>query len=55
MAKYYDIVRFYRKEGKRPRVMERGLTLKQVREHCNREDTRKAGVWFDGYSETGNY
>ena len=55
MTKYYDIVRFYRKEGKRPRVMETGLTLKQAQAHCNDPKTKKEGVWYDGYSEHGNY
>ena len=53
--KYYDIVRFYRNTNKSPRVQERGLTLAQAQEHCNREDTKKGGVWFDGYSEANNY
>lgn len=52
---YYDIVRFYRKEGKRPRVMQEGLTLRQARAHCSDPTTRKEGVYFDGYSAHGNY
>jgi len=49
--KTYKIIRFYRKEGKSPLVIEEGLTLEQAQAHCKREDTRKAGVWFDGYEE----
>lgn len=52
---YYDIVRFYRDINKRPRIIERGLTLKQAQAHCIDPKTRKEGVWFDGYSLAGNY
>lgn len=48
---YYKIVRFYQDIRKNSRVIDTGLTLKQAQEHCKREDTHKAGVWFDGYSE----
>jgi hypothetical protein len=47
----YNIVRFYRKEGKASKIVKRGLTLEQAQEHCNRPDTRKEGVWFDGYNK----
>ena len=45
----YKIIRF-RFEGK-SRVIKRGLTLEEAQAHCGREDTRKEGVWFDGYGE----
>lgn len=48
----YTIVRYYAKEGKRPRVIRKGVTLEEAREHCNDPKTRKAGVWFDGYTDT---
>ena len=48
--KLYNIVRFYSKEGKPSKIVKRGVTLKEAQEHCQRDDTRKAGVWFDGYN-----
>jgi|TARA_Y100000034_G_scaffold14662_1_gene15390 hypothetical protein len=45
----YKIIRF-RFEGKN-RVIKRGLTLEEAQEHCRRDDTRKEGLWFDGYDE----
>jgi hypothetical protein len=48
--KKYMIVRFYKQEGKESKIMKKGLTLEEAREHCQREDTQKEGVWFDGYA-----
>ena len=50
----YKIIRMYFEGGNR--VIKRGLTLKEAREHCQREDTQKKDdkgnvVWFDGYDE----
>jgi len=47
----YNIVRFYREEGKPSKVMARGLTLEQAQEHCRDPKTKKDGVWFDGYTK----
>lgn len=44
--KTYKIIRF-RFNGNR-RVIKRGLTLEEAKEHCNSEDTHGEG-WFDGY------
>ena len=51
----YRIVRFYApghstQDGMNHRIIKRGLTLAEAQEHCNREDTRKEGVYFDGYT-----
>ena len=53
----YKIIRF-RFEGD-DRVIKRGLTLEEAREHCSDPETsgstcsnlKKRGQWFDGYAE----
>ena len=61
----YQIVRFYRNAGIRRRVIYKGLTLEEAREHCNDPETssrtatgsialvrtRRVGAWFDGYEQ----
>ena len=53
----YKIVRFYREDGNPPGIgqaretIKTGLTLEEAQEHCQRDDTREEGVWFDGYTE----
>jgi len=55
----YRIIRFYA-DGRKNRIMRKGLTQDQAIKHCNREDTsskthpnKKNGCsceWFDGFS-----
>jgi hypothetical protein len=55
----YKIVRFYLGGGKR--TIRTGLTLAQAQAHCRDPETssrtarrarsRRAGPWFDGYTE----
>lgn len=57
----YSIYRYYSQEGRGPRLIKRGLTLKKAQEWCNRLDTSskthpkgRNGVtceWFDGYRQ----
>jgi hypothetical protein len=54
MSNTYKIVRHFAPHtGKRARTVrgKTGLTLEQARVHCRDPKTRKAGVWFDGYTE----
>ena len=50
--KRYRIVRFFSNPD-RCAIRRRGrlarLTLAEAQAHCQREDTHKAGAWFDGY------
>ena len=49
----YKIVRFFfdNNHPDHHKVIRSGLTLEEAQEHCQREDTREAGVWFDGYED----
>ena len=49
----YKIVRFcfYVNHLDNHKVIKTGLTLEEAQEHCQRDDTREEGVWFDGYDE----
>ena len=51
MKRFY-IIRFYHPSQDRPnRVVRRGLTLEQAQEWCRHPETRRDGVFFDGYEE----
>lgn len=45
----YKIIRFY-KSG-RKKLIKTVSTLEIAQLHCNDPRTRKAGVWFDGYTK----
>ena len=49
----YKIVRFCFDDNHpdNHKVIKTGLTEEEAQEHCQRDDTREAGVWFDGYEE----
>ena len=49
----YKIVRFCfdNNNPDHHKVVRSGLTLEEAQDHCQRDDTREAGVWFDGYEE----
>jgi hypothetical protein len=50
----YKIIRFYKEDGfpgPAREIIKTGLTLEEAQEHCQRDDTREEGVWFDGYTE----
>ena len=51
----YKIIRFYGDDKQdypdNYKIIKTGLTEEEAQEHCQREDTREKGVWFDGYTE----
>lgn len=50
----YKIIRFYRERYKSSKIIKRGLTLEEAKEHCNDPSTRKEGEWFDGFESEDN-
>ena len=50
----YKIVRFTFGDPIENKTVMRGLSLKEAQEHCQRDDTHEAGVWFDGYTKEHN-
>ena len=46
---HYQIVRYYRDNTKRSKIVKTGLTLGEARAHCSSPDSREHGEWFDGY------
>ena len=49
----FKIVRFCFDDNHRDhnKIIKTGLTEQEAQEHCQRDDTRLAGVWFDGFTE----
>lgn len=47
----YKILRYFRKEGKKPKVIRTGLSLEQAKEWCNKKSTSKKDEWFDGFTK----
>lgn len=48
----YLIKRMYYPKHNRPsEVIHTGLSLEDAQSHCNDPKTRKAGEWFDCYTE----
>ena len=47
----YKVYRYF--NSGRKKLMRRGLTLADARAWCSREDTHKAGSWFDGFTKEG--
>jgi len=45
----YKIIRFYKDDNKKSRVIKTGLYLEEARAHCQDPKTEKKGVYFDGY------
>jgi hypothetical protein len=46
----FRIIRSYHPSlDRRSRTIKTGLTEAEAQAHCRRADTRKAGVYFDGY------
>lgn len=46
----FRIVRqYYPSLRRRPRTIKSGLTEAEAQAHCQRPDTRRSGVYFDGY------
>jgi hypothetical protein len=46
----YCIVRHYAARGKPNEIIKRGLTRDEAMAWCQRDDSRLAGVWFDGFT-----
>lgn len=46
----YKIVRYYKKSNRR-KVIRKGLTREDAKRWCQRPDTVREGVWFDGFVE----
>jgi len=48
------IMRYYRQEGRKNKVVKEGVDLAFAQAWCSHQKTRKAGVWFDGYTSSAS-
>ncbi len=48
MPRCYKIVRYFYKSG-RCRIIRKNMSLADAQQWCSRPDTKRAGVWFDGF------
>lgn len=46
----YKIVKYFRKADKPPQTIEKNLSLNEAKSYCQREDTKKEGKWFCGFT-----
>ncbi len=44
----FKIVRYFYKSGRR-RIIRRNVTRSEAQQWCSRPDTKRQGVWFDGF------
>lgn len=49
--RHYYIIRMYKDENRKNRIIKRNVTLAEAKAHCSREDTIEKGVWFDAWDE----
>ena len=47
----YNIVRFFSKQGRRAKLVKSGVNRDFAVAWCSHENTRKAGKWFDGFTD----
>jgi len=45
----YNIIRIYKNAPKKAKIIKKGLTEEEAQAHCSDPETKKEGVWFDGY------
>lgn len=50
-----DIVRNFKQEGKRMQLVKAGVSEEFAQAWCSHPNTKKEGVWFDGYVSADYY